>query len=185
MTASLSASRCARSRTGTLQSVGGDDRTVWTVGQDTSGRRRLPVSAAAAELGTTVDALRKRVQRGTIEHERDDEGHVWILLDTVRPRQDTDQDTVRPQSERDELISELRAHNATLREQLKAERQGHAEARRLLLRALERIPPAIEAPESPESPVRSDTPPDAATEAQEATERQEERKGWLRRFFGL
>jgi hypothetical protein len=110
----------------------------------------VPVAVAAAELGTTVDALRKRVQRGTIEHECDDESHVWIVLDTVRLRQDTDQDTVRPRSARAELISELRAHNATLREQLESERQAHAEARRLLLRALERIPPAIEAPESHE-----------------------------------
>ena len=140
---------------------------MWTVGQDPSGRRRVPVAEAARELGTTVDALRKRVQRGTIEHERDDEGHVWILLDTVRPRQDTDQDTGQPQSERAELISELRAHNATLREQLESERQAHAEARRLLLRALERIPPALEAPDPSESPGPSDAPPDAVGEAQE------------------
>jgi hypothetical protein len=45
------------------------------------------------------------------------------------------------------LISELRAHNDTLREQLEAERQGHAEARRLLAAALERIPPQLEAPQ--------------------------------------
>jgi hypothetical protein len=144
----------------------------------------VPVTVAAEELGTTVDALRKRVQRGTIEHERADEGHVWIVLDTVRPRQDIDQDTVRPQSERDDLISELRAHNATLREQLEAERQGHAEARRLLLRALERIPPAIEAPESPESPGPSEASADARVGPETATEPPEER-GWFRRFFGF
>jgi excisionase family DNA binding protein len=39
--------------------------------------------------------------------------------------------------------------------------------------------------ESPESPGTSETPTDAGGEAQEATERPEERKGWLRRFFGL
>jgi hypothetical protein len=49
--------------------------------------------------------------------------------------------------ERAALISELRAHNDTLREQLEAERQGHAEARRLLADALERIPPQLEAPQ--------------------------------------
>jgi hypothetical protein len=53
----------------------------------------------------------------------------------------------------------MRAHNETLREQLEAERQAHAEARRLLAAALERIPPAIDAtrearqsPETVESP---------------------------------
>jgi hypothetical protein len=166
--------------------MGREDRTVWTVGQDTSGRRRVPVAEAARELGTTVDALRKRVQRGTIEHERDDEGHVWILLDTVRTRQDTDQDTGQPQSERTELISELRAHNATLREQLESERQAHAEARRLLLRALERIPPALEAPESPEPRPGTPTPPETSAEAQEASERPESEapRSWWRRMFG-
>jgi hypothetical protein len=146
----------------------------------------VPVAVAAAELGTTVDALRKRVQRGTIEHERDDEGHVWIVLDTVRPRQDTDQDTDRPQSERDELISELRAHNATLREQLESERQGHAEARRLLLRALERIPPALEAPESPQSPGPSDAPTDAVVDRQSSSEHpdSEAPRSWWRRWLG-
>jgi hypothetical protein len=49
--------------------------------------------------------------------------------------------------ERSALISELRAHNDTLREQLEAERKAHAEARRLLAAALERIPPQLEAPQ--------------------------------------
>jgi ferric-dicitrate binding protein FerR (iron transport regulator) len=50
------------------------------------------------------------------------------------------------------LISEMRGRIEDLREQLQAERQAHAEARRLLAAALERIPPQLEAPESPESP---------------------------------
>jgi hypothetical protein len=40
----------------------------------------------------------------------------------------------------------MREHIEDLRAQLEAERQAHAEARRLLLSALEKIPPAIEAP---------------------------------------
>ena len=43
------------------------------------------------------------------------------------------------------LISAKNETIATLHEQLQAERQAHAEARRLLAAALERIPPAIEA----------------------------------------
>jgi hypothetical protein len=42
---------------------------------------------------------------------------------------------------------------ATLREQVQAERQAHAETRRLLAAALERIPPQLETPrESPVDP---------------------------------
>ena len=68
---------------------------------------------------------------------------------------------VRPH-EHNALISELRAHNDTLRAQLEAERQGHAEARRLLAAALERIP-AIEAPSEPrESPETVEEEPERA-----------------------
>ena len=127
----------------------GEDR------QDTTGppsAERVSVPQAADHLGTTVDALRKRVQRGTIPHERDRDGRVWILLDTGRPRQDTDQDTDRPQSDSAALISAKDETIATLRDQLEAERQAHAEARRLLMAALERIPPALEPPrETPEA----------------------------------
>jgi hypothetical protein len=122
--------------------------------QDATGppsAERVSVPQAADHLGTTVDALRKRVQRGTIPYERDRDGRVWILLDTGRPRQDTDQDTDRPQSEPDALISEMRGRIEDLREQLEAERQAHAEARRIIAGLVERIP-AIEAPsETPEA----------------------------------
>src|SRR5215212_6794684 len=49
--------------------------------------RRVSVYEAARILGLSVDAIRKRVQSGTIEHEKDPAGRVWILLDassTVR-----------------------------------------------------------------------------------------------------
>jgi hypothetical protein len=126
----------------------GEDR------QDAAGSppaERVSVPQAADHLGTTVDALRKWVQRGTIPYERDRAGRVWILLDTGRPRQDTDQDTDRPQSQPDALISEMRGRIEDLREQLEAERQAHAEARRIIAGLVERIP-AIEAPsETPEA----------------------------------
>jgi hypothetical protein len=127
--------------------------------QGQSSTERVSVPQAADHLGTTLDAIRKRVQRGTIPHERDRDGRVWILLDTGRPRQDTVQDTVQPQSDTTALISEMRAHNVTLQAQLEAERQAHAEARRLLMAALERIPSQIEAPqEARESPESSGPP---------------------------
>jgi hypothetical protein len=84
---------------------------------------------AAADLGLTVDAVRKRVKRGTLESEKDSDGRVYVFLDDVP-------DTDHPRSDTDRLIS-------TLEEQLRLEREAHAEARRLLAAALERIP-AIE-----------------------------------------
>jgi len=123
-------------------------------------RRRLDLRAAAEALGTSVDAVRKRIARGTLESEKAD-GKVYVWLDDGAPRSDTDR-----------LIS-------TLEEQLRLEREAHAEARRLLAAALERIP-ALEPPEAPESSSdtagNTSTPPEPQTPA--------ETRPWWRRWFG-
>ena len=159
-------------------------------GQDTTGRSstaRVSVQEAAERLSTTVDAIRKRVQRGTIVHEKDPDGRVWILLDADRTRHDADQDTTghRQDSEPTALISAKDETIATLREQLQAERQAHSEARRLLAAALERIP-AIEAPrEASDATEAADEqqgrgePHPSAGSSQEAV-----RRPWWRRVFG-
>jgi hypothetical protein len=144
------------------------------VGEDQSqtGRRRLTVAEASEILGITVEAVRGRIKRGTLDHERTDKG-VFVLLDADqsagRTRPDTDQTTGRLQSDGAALISAKDETIATLRDQLEAERQAHAEARRLLMAALERIPPQLEAPESTESP--GPTPTDTPEEPQAQTSR--------------
>ena len=115
-------------------------------GQDT--RRRLSVSEAADALGITVDAVRSRVKRGTIAHERVG-GRVYVLLDIDQSRPGRGQVTDRPgpagEDRTDELI-------ATLREQLQAERAAHAEARRIIAGLVERMPQLESPSEPPGSP---------------------------------
>jgi len=164
------------------------------VGEDQSqtSRKRVTVAEAAEILGITVEAVRGRIKRGTLEHERDS-GTVYVLLDqrsydqsADRPRPDSDQTTDRLQSDSSALISAKDETIAALRDQLEAERQAHAEARRLLMAALERIPPQIEAPsderESPQparkEPERAEADP-ATVESQESVQRP-----WWRRVFG-
>jgi chromosome segregation ATPase len=129
-------------------------------GRAQTSRQRVTVAQAAEILGVTVEAIRGRIKRGTLEHERHS-GTVYVLLDadqsTNRTRPDIDQTADRLQSDGTALISEMRAHNATLQAQLEAERQAHAEARRLLMAALERIPPQLEAPSEPQE---ADVSPD-------------------------
>jgi flagellar biosynthesis GTPase FlhF len=145
------------------------------------------VAEAADALGITVDAVRSRVKRGTIAHERKG-GRVYVLLgaDESRPGHDQYTDQVADQGARE---SEDRTAEliATLREQLQAERQAHAEARRIIAGLVERIPPQLEAPsderESPETveeePERAEEPRPATVESQEAVQRP-----WWRRVFG-
>ena len=141
-------------------------RTQHGLKADGVARRRLDLRGAAEVLGTSVDAVRKRIARGTLESEKVD-GKVYVWLDDGAPRPDTDA-----------LISSKDETIAVLREQLEAERQAHAEARRIIAGLVERVP-ALEPPESPVSssePHPSTTgPPEPETPAQ---------RPWYRRIFG-
>ncbi len=57
---------------------------------------RLTVAEAADRLGVSQDAVRKRIVRGTIRHDRDEEGRVYVYApssDTSsKTLQDSDQD---------------------------------------------------------------------------------------------
>jgi hypothetical protein len=129
---------------------------------------RLTLRQAAAALGVSESAIRKRVARGTLRSDIGPDGRRYVYLDTVADTV-TDEGADAAPHERNALISELRAHNDTLREQLEAERQAHSEARRIIAGLVERIP-AIAAPQDPseaaeaveEDPERAEPRPDAA-----------------------
>jgi hypothetical protein len=147
------------------------------------------VAQAAEILGITVEAIRGRIKRGTLQHERHS-GTVYVLLDadqsTNRTRPDTDQTTDRLQSDSAALISAKDETITTLRDQLEAERQAHAEARRLLMAALERIPPQIEAPSEAREPSQTvEEEPERAAPHPDAPGAQEDiQRPWWRRVFG-
>ena len=152
-------------------------------GTDEVADERLTLRQAAARLGVSESAIRKRVERGTLRSDKGPDGRRYVYLDSVA---DSVADTGADASatpERNALISEMHAHNETLREQLEAERQAHAEARRLLAAALERIPALEPPPEAPESP---DTPSEPAPGSRTPPEPQTapERVRWWRRMFG-
>jgi len=133
----------------------------------------LLVGDAAVALGISEGAVRMRVKRGTLASTREGR-RMYVLLDpdpTSDPGRTHDQSHDRT----NELIS-------TLREQLDAERQAHAEARRLLAAALERIP-AIEAPETGRDASESAEPRPATEEAQAPSEGSQGRP-WWRRLVG-
>jgi hypothetical protein len=121
----------------------GEDRT----GQPGPTTRRATVSEAADIIGISAEAVRMRIRRGTLPSERH-EGTVYVILDTDRTQRVGDMSGNVSGDRTDELLEALRGQVHDLRDQLQAERQGHAEARRLLAAALERIP-AIEAPQEP------------------------------------
>ena len=114
--------------------------------QDTA-QDRVTIQEAARRLGVKEDAIRKRIQRRSLEHEKTPEGRVYVWVDAA---QDTAEDAYRAASQ-DALLSAKDETISALREQLQAERQAHAEARRIIAGLVERIP-AIEAPQEEASP---------------------------------
>ena len=150
--------------------------------------QRYKVGEAARLLGVGTDAIRKRIKRGTIPTEFE-AGTRYVLLDESETRHapgaDTGADSGRA-LESDALISELRAHNATLREQLAAERQAHAEARRIIAGLVERIPAIEAASEARESPQTAEEEPQRAEPHPATGEAQEgaQRRPWWRRWLG-
>jgi len=157
------------------------------VGEDSTGfqsGRRVTVDEAARRLGLTVDAVRKRVQRGQIAHEKDAAGRVRIILDipdntsTLRDGRPDTAGQATGADAREELIEELRDRVASLERQLQrhgdeTERlhqivAGLAQANAEQARTIR----AIEAPSSQE-------PQDAETveEEPERTEYQPEAAG--------
>lgn len=68
--------------------------------------RRLTVQEAAKVLGMSVDAVRMRVRRGSLDSEKEPDGRVYVYLDgdwsETRPRPDRDSEpTVLMYEERD------------------------------------------------------------------------------------
>ena len=155
------------------------------MGEDATGPpsgRRVSVDEAARALGLTVDAVRKRVQRRTIKHEKDGAGRVRIILDspdntsTVR---DESPDTTGLIAAKNETIEELR-------DRVRALEEANRENRRVILALTSRIP-QLEAPseatESSASPPPPETPEGPQTGAQ-SPQAGDTARPWWRRWFG-
>ncbi len=114
--------------------------------------RRLTVQEAAEVLGTSVDAVRMRARRGTLESEKEPDGrvYVWVDGDSSETRPGLDGESNALISAKDETIEELRDRARYLERQLDREREARTEERRrhdtLLAQLMTRIP-ELEAPQ--------------------------------------
>ncbi len=140
---------------------------------------RVTVAEAANRLGLTQDAVRKRVARGTIRHDKDQDGRIYVYVSPSDTSSKTDQDNVQDEPERDRYIASLEDQISFLRREL--ERKDA-----ILLRMAERIP-ELEPVQEPQNQAesagsRSDRveTPEEPSKAQKPTER----PPWWRRVFG-
>jgi uncharacterized coiled-coil protein SlyX len=142
---------------------------------------RITVAQAAAALNISQDAVRKRIARGTIPHDRDDSGRVYVYLSPSETVHKTDQDTIQDDATKtvqDAYIRSLEDQIAFLRREL--ERKDA-----ILLNLTERIP-ELEAPsEARESPETVEEEPERAESRSDAPAPPEGvQRPWWRRIFG-
>ncbi len=140
--------------------------------------RRLSVYQAAEALGVTVDAVRGRIKRGTIEHERDG-NRVYVIL--AADESGTGRDQPNDQyGESGALISQLRDENIYLRDENRRKDEIIMQ-QAMTMRQLS-APPSQEPPEAPETvehgPEGQEPRPGAGEDREAA------RSPWWRRWFG-
>ena len=154
--------------------------------------RRLTVQEAAEIRGTSVDAVRMRARRGSLQAEKEPDGrvYVWVDGDSSETKLGLDVESNALISVKDEIIEELRDRSRYLERKLDQEREARTEERRrhdtLLAQLMQRIP-ELEAPRehrggretATAEPDREEHRP-STDGAQDATER----RSWLRRWFG-
>ena len=106
-----------------------------------SSRTRVTVAAAARALGISESAVRKRVKRGTLEHERTSNGRLIVYLDSaatgVTGRERVLDESLAARTER--YVRGLEDRVEHLRNELDHEREANWENKRLIAALEERI----------------------------------------------
>jgi hypothetical protein len=141
-------------------------------------QERVTVQEAARRLGITESAVRKRVERGGLRYDKEDDGRVYVYLDA----RDIGRDKVQDISY-DMLVRRLENENEFLRRELERKDTillNMTEAMKALNPPAQDAPPdERESPETAEEQQGRGQPHSATVEAQEGVQRP-----WWRRWFG-
>jgi hypothetical protein len=141
---------------------------------------RVTVEEAARRLGVKEQAIRKRISRGTLPHDKDEDGRVYVYI--VAGVEDEVQGTdTRAYTHLEALVESLQDQNRFLREELMR--------RDAILMNMTETMRQLSAPSSPEeSPRVSESGTEFAEGAgsrpsTRGTETREERRGFWSRLF--
>jgi hypothetical protein len=137
-----------------------------------AGLDRLTIQEAARRLGISEGAVRKRVTRGSLEHEKEPSGRVFVYLDerTTRGVDDIQDTGAHPHSRA--LISRLEGEVEFLRDQVRRQQEIIAQ-QAVTMRQLSAPP------ESTVVDQEGEEPPESTEGSQTDTQRP-----WWRRMFG-
>ena len=165
------------------QRLGETNRETRRLGQ------RHTVKEAADVLGITVDAVRGRMRRGTLDSVKLD-GVVYVLLDATNREQQSDEpatesaDASRQTADESGLVSDQSELVGDLRGQVDWLRREVERKDTIIMQMAQRIPELEAASEPRESPEPASKGADRREAPPEQQEPQE-RRSWLYRFFGF
>ena len=152
--------------------------------------RRVTIREAAILLGVSEGAIRKRVDRGTLEHDKGEDGRVYVYLtsgitDGVPGGDDNGVDASSTH-ESTPLISEMRSRIDFLEDELRRKDMilmNMTETMKAITAPSEPRESSVSASEEQYEPYSTHAPPTPETPISEA---QPKRKvPWWRAFFGL
>ena len=155
---------------------------------------RVTVAEAAERLGVSQDAVYKRIKRGTIPWDKDEDGKTVVYVEesngsTGNAKSSTDEYTDRLKTSTDKLgsssidvsvdvlVDELRDRVSFLEEELRRKDT-------ILMSLVQRVP-ELEAPPEPRDAPDTVSETRGSSEAPKDQERPQERPSWWRRFFGF
>src|SRR5215212_3619925 len=119
---------------------------------------KLTVAQAANRLGVTQDAVRKRIARGIIRHEKDKEGRIFVYLDTFETESKTDQDNERDAESKTVSDAEQDKYTRSLEDQIDFLRRELERKDTIIMSLTQRIPelePVQEPREAPETVIKT------------------------------
>lgn len=143
---------------------------------------RLTIQEAALRLGVKEDAVRKRIQRGSLKHEKTEEGRVFVWVDAVPDATQATAQATYQDASQGALLAAKDETIAALQEQLAQANERDRENRRIIVALTSRVP-AIEAPTS--GPEAAEPGDEGKGRGDVAPEDSAQRQApWWRRMFG-
>src|ERR671912_2818195 len=109
---------------------------------------KISVAQAANRLGISQDAVRKRIARGTIRHEKDYEGRIFVYLDTLFERESkTDQGNGQGAESKTVLDDDQDKYTRSLEDQIDFLRRELERKDTIIMSLSQRIPELEGSPE--------------------------------------
>jgi hypothetical protein len=154
-------------------------------GDGSSTERLVTVPEAAEILGISPEAVRARLNRGTLPKEKGDDGTTYVRLndDRTHSNDDSTNDRTDDRTGSDSLAFKLmQDQNEYLRRQLEIWQEESRRKDHIIAALTERIPELEPAREASPEPRGSSTTP-SEEESKGETPPDTERRGWWRRLF--